>query len=151
MALPDDEAFLGIVEATPLVAIDLVIGDERGRVLLGKRVNRPAQGSWFVPGGRIRKDERIRDALARIAQAELGAPVGEAMLLGAFDHLYADNFLGRPGITTHYVVLAYACTLGAGAAPRPDRQHSELRWWEAGELLASPEVHENTKRYFRDA
>jgi len=36
-----------------------------------------------------------------------------------------------------------------GAAPKPDDQHSELRWWPIAELMASDRVHDNTKAYFR--
>jgi colanic acid biosynthesis protein WcaH len=141
--------FLNIVEVTPLVAIDLVIRSEFDRILLGRRTNRPAQGFWFVPGGRIRKNERIREALRRIAQAEVGVPLEEAKLLGVYDHLYEDNFYGRPGINTHYVVLAHGVTLSEQTALHPDAQHEELRWWPLADLLASPHVHENTKVYFK--
>jgi hypothetical protein len=34
--------FLDVVRLTPLIAIDLIAVDDRGRVLLGRRVNRPA-------------------------------------------------------------------------------------------------------------
>ena len=144
-----EEQFLSILDATPLVSIDLVIRSERGRILLGKRVNRPAQGFWFVPGGRIRKNERIADALDRIAQAELGVLLKPAQLLGAYDHFYEDNYHGHAGINTHYVALGFAAKLNEAVKFNGDEQHSELRWWEVKELLASPEVHEHTKSYFR--
>jgi colanic acid biosynthesis protein WcaH len=144
-----DQAFLAIVDATPLVSIDFVIRNERGQALLGKRLNRPAKDFWFAPGGRIRKNERVRDALKRISQRELGVTVSEARLIGAFDHIYDDNFLGEPRVNTHYVVLGHECRLPQDAVIQADDQHSELKWWDVGELLASPEVHENTKVYFR--
>jgi colanic acid biosynthesis protein WcaH len=40
-------------------------------LLLGLRNNRPAQGSWFVPGGAIRKGEPRAAALQRVAAREL--------------------------------------------------------------------------------
>jgi len=146
----DDRQLLQIIAATPLVSIDLVIRNEKDQVLLGKRANRPAQNSWFVPGGRIRKNERIEDAFARIFQAELGLafPFSKARLLGAYNHIYPDNFLGESGINTHYVVLAYACTLNSAARLHPDAQHDSLQWWEIPQLLSEPNVHENTKAYF---
>ncbi len=145
----NDEKFLSILEATPLVSIDLLVRDGAGRVLLGKRLNRPAQGFWFVPGGRILKGERVADALVRIAKAELSVAPRASVLFGAFDHFYPDNFLGKPGVCTHYVVLAYQCVLQDATAIKPDSQHLELQWWQVDDLLASPEVHDNTKAYFR--
>ena len=144
----NNEQFLRIVEATPLVSIDLVIRNESGEVLLGQRLNRPAKGSWFVPGGRIRKNERVKEALARISQRELGIVIADVKLIGVFDHLYEDNFLGAPGVNTHYVVIGFAAQLPRNASVTPDDQHSELRWWRVDELLPHPEVHQNTKTYF---
>lgn len=144
-----DQDFLHIVDSTPLVSIDLILRNEGGKVLLGQRVNRPAQGMWFVPGGRIRKNERVAEALQRISQFELGIIITEARLLGAFDHIYPDNFLGAPGVNTHYVVLGMEARIEADAQFVGDAQHSELRWWSVAEILASDSVHENTKAYFR--
>ena len=145
----NDTDFLHIVDVTPLVSIDLILRNERGEVLLGRRAKRPAQGLWFVPGGRIRKNERVPDALQRISRRELGVTISEAKLLGVFDHIYPDNFLDAPGVNTHYVVLGMAAELAGNLRFTADDQHSELKWWTADELLASDAVHENTKAYFR--
>ncbi len=146
----NDTDFLHIVDATPLVSIDLILRNESGEVLLGRRANRPAQGMWFVPGGRIRKNERVNDALKRISQRELGVTIGQAKLLGVFDHIYPDNFLGAPGVNTHYVVLGMEAELPGGLTFTVDDQHEELKWWAVKELLGEPSVHENTKAYFRE-
>jgi colanic acid biosynthesis protein WcaH len=146
-----NQDFARIIEATPLVSIDLVLRNPQGEVLLGRRRNRPAQGYWFVPGGRIRKDERSQDAFRRIAQAELGVALAPGRLLGVYDHMYDDNYFGIPDLRTHYVVLACETEIGAGCALQPDEQHAELRWWPVEQLLASGDVHDNTKLYFRGA
>lgn len=146
----DKDTFLRVVDATPFVSIDLVIRNELQQVLLGYRLNRPAQHHWFVPGGRIRKNERTQDALQRIARTELGIGAGPGRLLGVFDHIYDDNYFGEPGIGTHYVVCAYEFEVDGGVALRQDEQHERLRWWNVDELLDSRAVHENAKLYFRD-
>ena len=145
----NNEQFLCIIDATPLVSIDLILRNDCGQVLLGKRLNRPAKDFWFVPGGRIRKNERIKEALVRISTRELGVAILDAQLVGAFDHLYEDNFIGAPGVSTHYVVLAFTARLPSKTQLAPDDQHSELRWWSTEDLLANDGVHENTKAYFR--
>ncbi|TOB15241.1 NUDIX domain-containing protein, partial [Vibrio parahaemolyticus] len=53
----DEQTFKLVVASTPLVSIDLIIRNSKRQILLGQRTNRPAQGFWFVPGGRICKDE----------------------------------------------------------------------------------------------
>jgi len=146
--LLDDERFLNVIDATPLVSVDLVVRNERGQVLLGKRINKPAQGFWFVPGGRIRKNEPVTEAIRRISSSELGTSIEEVELLGVFDHIYPGNFLDREGINTHYVSLGYGCRLSDLADLTVDSQHTELRWWGVPALLNSDEVHGNTKAYF---
>lgn len=149
----DADTFRLVVASTPLVAIDLVVDDGAGRFLLGLRKNRPAQGAWFVPGGRIHKNERLDAAWQRIVTAELGvsdagAKRETATLLGVFEHLYADGF-GGPEASTHYVVLGYAFTVrGLDLAALPSAQHGEYRLATRDELLADPSVHANTRAYF---
>ncbi len=146
----DSATFLKIVELTPLVSIDLIVFNEGGEVLLGYRRNRPAQDCWFVPGGKILKDERIPSAIRRIALTELGLELNPTLskFKGVYEHLYGDNFAGAEGISTHYIVLAHEFYLPADARINGDEQHAELRWWSTSDLLAAPDVHENTKAYF---
>jgi colanic acid biosynthesis protein WcaH len=145
----NDSDFLRIVDGTPLVSIDLILKNAEGKILLGRRTNRPAQGLWFVPGGRIRKNELVADALLRISRRELGVEIPQAKLLGVFDHLYPDNFLGAPDVSTHYIVLGMEAAWPVGANVQADDQHDQFKWWTAAEILAGGEVHENTKAYFR--
>ncbi len=151
----DSNTFKTIVAEAPLVSVDLVVVRGAQEVLLGLRNNRPAQGFWFVPGGRIFKNESIQSALARIAEAELG--LGAALAageivphwLGAFEHFYSDCFAGDVGISTHYVVLGHTLHVPMDCSlPVCDEQHSQLRWWPIEEALASPVVHRYTKDYF---
>lgn len=145
--LLDREQFLNVIEHTPLVSIDLVIRSPQGRVLMGERLNRPAQGYWFVPGGRICKQESLAQAFRRISQSELEMTleIADARLLGAFTHLYDDNFADAPGITTHYVALGYQVDLQLDLADLPKQQHQGYRWIGADSDL---KVHPNSQAYF---
>ena len=143
------DTFQTIVTHTPLVSIDLIVRDLQGRVLLGKRRNRPARGVWFVPGGRVNKNETLDAAFGRITLTELGVELvrSAARFKGVFEHFYPDCFAGEV-TSTHYVVLAFELRIeGLGAIP-PD-QHSESCWLTPSELLAADDVHENVKVYFR--
>jgi colanic acid biosynthesis protein WcaH len=146
----DKSEFLEIIEKTPLVSIDLIVRDESNAVLLGRRCNRPAQGTWFVPGGRIRKNEVLGDAFARITEKELGIPfnIKVANFLGVFEHFYSDNYGGIPNFGTHYVVLGYEIKTSNQQITPPNEQHSEYCWLSEHEVLQHPDVHENTKAYF---
>ena len=145
------DEFLDVVSHTPLVSIDLIVHDEAGRYLLGRRVNRPAQNSWFVPGGRIRKNETLDEAFARLAQEELGEASlerSDSQLVGVYEHFYEDNFSGAEGISTHYVVIGYRIRSAMRLPHLPVEQHSDYRWAYAEDIVADPSVHENSRAYF---
>jgi colanic acid biosynthesis protein WcaH len=143
--------FHSVVRLAPLVSIDLIIRNARGEVLLGLRNNEPAKGLFFVPGGIIRKQERLHEAFARILKRETNydARLEDARLIGVYEHFYDANSFGDENFGTHYVVLAHELKLADASALKSDAQHSEMRWWDERDLLASDQVHENTKAYFR--
>lgn len=76
-----------MVRNIPIVSVDLVVECPDG-IVLGKRANEPAKGEWFVPGGRVRKGERLDEAVHRVADEELGVDVDIHEALGAFEHFY---------------------------------------------------------------
>jgi colanic acid biosynthesis protein WcaH len=131
------------------VSIDLVVENAQGQILLGERLNRPAKNYFFVPGGRILKDEPMSEAFKRLTLNELGQTfeITQAKLMGPFDHFYEDNVFGD-GFSTHYVAIAYKLVIDADLNNLPtDEQHSGYRWFEVSELLASDRVHLHTKWY----
>ena len=68
----DEDDFAQVVRLAPLVSIDLIIRDPIQDVLVALRTNEPAKGFYFVPGGRICKDETIQAAFIRILKVETG-------------------------------------------------------------------------------
>jgi colanic acid biosynthesis protein WcaH len=138
-----------VVRNAPLVAIDTIIRDPDRCVLVGLRTNEPAKGKWFVPGGVVRKSERLADAFARIVKTEIGleASIGGAKFIGVYEHLYDTNLFGQEGYGTHYVVLAYELNLNHRPPIVSDRQHSDFCWMTPAELISSPDVHHNTQAY----
>jgi colanic acid biosynthesis protein WcaH len=143
----EPDIFKTVVQHTPLVSIDLIVRNGAGDVLLGKRRNRPAQGVWFVPGGRVGKDETLNAAFLRLTEVELGQAVQReaASFVGVFEHFYDDNFHGTD-FSTHYVVLAYQLSLPHNG-PFPEDQHEAYAWFSPAALLADDRVHTNSKAY----
>jgi len=145
------EDFATVVRSTPLISIDLIVENAQGEFLLGKRNNRPAQGYWFVPGGRVQKDERLADAFARLTKAELGIslPMSAGEFYGVWQHFYEDSFAGTD-FSTHYVVLGFRLKVDASPLALPDDQHNDYRWLSKEALLAADNVHANSRAYFHD-
>ena len=155
--IPPDE-YVDIIRQTQIVSADLIIFNQRGEILLGKRNNSPAKNTWFVPGGRVRKYETITDAVKRISLQEVGTELETTSLLGVYNHIYTDNFKNSD-TGTHYVCFANNIILDENKEGEvidslknvEDNQHSEFRWWSAADILNHPddeEVHMYTKNYF---
>lgn len=151
MWLPD-ETFKSVIQHTPLISIDLIIRNEQGEVLLGKRVNAPAKGYWFVPGGRVRKNETLDDAFVRLVKEELGIELGgtrvDAKFLGVFEHFYDDCVFGDD-ISTHYVVLAYQINIDKVSPIILKSQHSIFDYFDINKILSEDLIHDMTKNYFK--
>jgi colanic acid biosynthesis protein WcaH len=147
----EPQDFERVVRFTPLVSIDIVVRSKDRRVLLGRRKNEPARNSFFVPGGRITKNETLEAAFKRITAAELGVQMelNQARFIGVYEHIYKENFFEKEGFGTHYVVLAYELILSETPASLPTQQHDDYVWKMAWEVLDWPAAHENTKAYFR--
>jgi colanic acid biosynthesis protein WcaH len=148
--LLSDDGYANVVRSAPLVSIDLIIRDANENVLLALRTNEPARGTYFVPGGCIRKDETIENAFVRILATETGcrASFEKARFLGVFQHFYSTNRYGSTGYGTHYIVLAYELRFDCRPTIILDTQHSVHRWMSEAELKAATDVHDNTKAYF---
>lgn len=144
----DDDTFKTVIASTPLISIDLVVKNPNGEYLLGYRNNRPAQGFWFVPGGRILKDESMDMAFLRLSKAELGISVAraDAIFLGPFEHFYTDYVFGEEH-STHYVVLGYELTVDLSLHDLPKEQHNRYAWFTREALLAGDDIHKHSKWY----
>ena len=138
--------FKTIIKSAPLISIDLIVQNTQDQVLLGYRNNRPAQGFWFVPGGRILKDESMAAAFKRLTSIELGAEfdITQAQFIGPFEHFYTDN-VTEEQFSTHYIALAYRLLVDETQLQLPLDQHSQYTWMSVDELLIHPNVHKHSR------
>lgn len=143
LALDD---FKHVVEHTPLFAIDLVVVNPNREILVGLRKNAPAKDFWFVPGGRVYKNESLDKAFVRISTTELGGRVErcEASLLGLFDHFYDDSFFSE-SVSTHYINATHVIRLEAKNLKLPIEQHKDYRWLSMQALSEDTKVHPFSK------
>ena len=142
----DDYTFKTVIDSAPLVSIDILLKKDN-KILLGKRINKPAQGYFFSTGGRVNKNETIDNAMARIAKNELNIELKSTpKFIGVFEHFYDDSMF--EDVSTHYVNLAYEYEMEEDLS-LPTEQHNEYQWFAVDELLKSKQVHKYVKDYFR--
>lgn len=134
--------FRTIVANVPLVSVDLVVL-HRGGVVLGKRRNEPAKGEWFVPGGTVLKNERLEDAVHRVAREELGVDVTIRDRLGAYEHFYDTSEFDDVD-SKHYLANAFVVEPDSEEFVA-DNQHGELRTLTP----PFPDLHPYVERYLQ--
>jgi len=149
------QEFADVVKKVPMVAIDFVIENGIGEILVGKRNNNPAKGFYFTFGGIILKDEKIENAVERISENELSYKLQFRFLsmIGVFDFFYTNNFLNNSDFTTHYIVISYHYKdLENKVVPFLTHrgygyfmQHSDYIWLKPDVLLTSSVVHNDCK------
>lgn len=88
---------------TPLLVVDAVVFDTKGRVLLIRRKNPPFKGQHALPGGFVDIGETVEDACRRELMEETGVAAGKLTLVGVYSdpkrdprgHSVAVAFLAR--------------------------------------------------------
>lgn len=103
--------------APELCVSAIVVDDER--LLVVRRGRGTAQGTWAVPGGRVRAGELLVEAVVRELAEETGIEGVCGGLLGLTELLDGD---------VHQVVLGYAVTLMESAEPVAGDDAVEARW-----------------------
>ena len=99
--------------------------EDDGKVLLGKRGERPYTGCWDIPGGVVNESENLMSALRREYREETGLEVRDAVLKDVFH--YPGNGGGR-AIFVLYYITSYTGKL----SPTPELV--DLKFFDRSEL-----------------
>ncbi len=95
-----------IIQKIPIACVDVVLVCKRN-FLLCKRKNQPAKGKWWLIGGRIFKNEKIKNAVMRhIRQEATIKRVKKIKLLGIDETIFKKGPFGGGIHTINLVFLA---------------------------------------------
>lgn len=112
----------------PLFCVDAVVVHQ-GKVLLVYRTNKPAKDLWWVPGGRVLKNETLEQAVLRKMKEELGVPVIIKKRLGTYETMFPDAPFPEVSCGVHSVNVAFLITLvNEQDAIQLDTQSSDSQW-----------------------
>ena len=125
--------------AQPVVGVGAVVfkGDE---VLLVRRGQEPARGSWSLPGGLVELGETLVAAITRELAEETGLTVTLLGIAAVAERIFPDPD-GR--IAYHYVLVDYLCdylggelTVGSDITAARFISRSELAGFDLPEFTA---------------
>jgi 8-oxo-dGTP diphosphatase len=80
-------------------------------VLLVRRGQEPAKGSWSLPGGVVEVGESLEAAIRREVQEETGLTVKVLGIAAVLERIYRDDVDKVP---YHYVLIDFACDYLSG-------------------------------------
>ncbi len=124
--LPDG-SYRYIASMVPMLCVDGIIGDGQGHFLLVKRTQPPFRGRWWVPGGLVRKGEKLEAAFRRKMREELGIVVDSPRLVGVFEIHHQDPRMNIRG--GRHVVSVVFKEFRDGSRPIIlDSTASEFKW-----------------------
>lgn len=122
-----DEVFYYISRTTPLVNVDLLIKDEKGRTLLSWRDDQYTGKGWHVPGGIVRFKEKLETRIQKVAKNEIGATVKFDLVPIAINQIMC-----RENTRGHFISILYKCFLTNKFIPKnknlTNRDPGYLEW-----------------------
>ena len=98
---------------TPLLTVDAVVFDAKGRLLLISRKFQPFAGAYALPGGFVDIGETVEDACRRELREETGVVAGKLTLIGVYSNPKRDP-------RGHTCSVAYLVKARRGAAMAGD-------------------------------
>ncbi len=105
----------------PRIAVDAVIINKKGEILLIKRKNEPYKGYWALPGGFVEYGEKVEEALKREIKEETGLKAKKIELVG----VYSDPKRDPRG---HVISIAYLVEETEGK-PKPATDAQDLNFF----------------------
>lgn len=125
--LPED-IFLFLTSIIPMINVDLLIRDEKGRVLLSWRDDDIHGKGWHVPGGIFRLHETFEERIQKTALGEIGCNIIHSEK--PIDIVEIINKSRK--LRSHFITMVYDCRLPNGFMisnkGRNEEQMGFLKW-----------------------
>lgn len=115
-----------ILKVLPIPAVDLIVENEQGKLLLVRRANEPAKGQWWFPGGRVHFMETRLQAVNRKLQEECGLKAEKVTEVDTFDVIVERS--DAASVKLHGITTLFHVQVGSQVDFVLDEQNSEADW-----------------------
>ena len=108
------------------IGAHIIISNDKGEILLGKRNKKFGFGEWELPGGHVEFQEPFENSLERECREELGIKVKVGKLVSIAPNIKYGN---------HYIIFTFVADSYSGEPERKaPEEHSEIKWFNLKSL-----------------
>jgi ADP-ribose pyrophosphatase YjhB (NUDIX family) len=86
----DEGLYKKFCESMPIASVD-ILAVYQGKLLIMLRNNEPGKNLWFLPGGRVRYGETLRQAVIRKLEDETGLKAEKIEKKGVMSHFWPKS------------------------------------------------------------
>ena len=119
-----ERVYKTFLENMPIFCIDFLINCDNEFLLL-KRNEEPLKGVFWMPGGRLHKNETIENFLIRVQSREIGRFFKNYNLIGFSNYFFKYSINSR---ATHTPTLLFEINIKSKFTPKIDRTHAKFTW-----------------------
>ena len=127
-----------------LISASAVIEGKGREILLIWEGDMPYHKWWVIPGGYVKPEETVEQAVVREVKEETGLEVLATKLLGVY-----DDFISEEDCPVHHILVAYVAEVVGGRIIFSQEARA-YKWMSLDEALNSPEIPALFKRIFDD-
>jgi ADP-ribose pyrophosphatase YjhB (NUDIX family) len=132
------------VKGNVLVSVCAIIKGENHVILLIWEGDMPYHKLWVFPGGFIKPEETVKQAVVREIREETGLEVLPTKLIGVY-----DDFLLENDELTHHIIIAYEAIV-IGGRIIITHEATEYAWMGVGEALNHSQIPNIFKKILDD-
>lgn len=85
-----EKIFKSIIKYVPLSCVDAILINNKEFFLVRRKIP-PYRNRWCLPGGIIKRGQKIQERLKEVSREELGIEVEEVRKIGVYEKVYKNR------------------------------------------------------------
>lgn len=122
----EEEEYKKILMNIPICCVDIILYNDNKEILLVKRDKKPAKNEYWFPGGRVLKNEKLKDCAIRKIEEEVGLKVNEVKYLCTYETIFEDGPFSN--VNTHSINICFYAKIDSNQKISLNEFHSNFKF-----------------------